>query len=190
MLSVVCLTCSTEFEAQRASARYCSRSCQPSHKPRTEAQKDAARERNRRYYQRLKAERPEVLAEKAARDNEAARERGWPTAQRYRQAHPDLVRERTKRWQEANPETYSAVRLTSRFKAKGGDYSDMDRIDLISLFARDEGRCGICGEDVEFDAASVDHIKPVSAGGAHKWGNVQLAHIVCNSRKGDRYGAE
>lgn len=31
----------------------------------------------------------------------------------------------------------------------------------------------------------MDHKKPISKGGSHTWDNIQLAHHVCNSRKGN-----
>jgi 5-methylcytosine-specific restriction endonuclease McrA len=34
-------------------------------------------------------------------------------------------------------------------------------------------------------SASLDHIVPVSLGGAHVPGNVQLAHLICNNIKAD-----
>lgn len=33
---------------------------------------------------------------------------------------------------------------------------------------------------------SVDHIIPLAKGGPHDWDNVQVAHIICNSAKGDK----
>jgi 5-methylcytosine-specific restriction endonuclease McrA len=32
---------------------------------------------------------------------------------------------------------------------------------------------------------SIDHIVPMSKGGDHVWNNVQVAHIICNSYKGN-----
>ena len=71
-------------------------------------------------------------------------------------------------------------------------------ITLDKLIKRDKSKCNICGEKVDvgdyiidkdrtFIAGnhypSVDHIRPVSKGGAHTWDNVQLAHRHCNSTK-------
>lgn len=61
------------------------------------------------------------------------------------------------------------------------------------IFERDGWVCGLCGESVDRDAswpnpeaASLDHIIPLSLGGPHEPGNVQLAHLRCNWRKGDK----
>jgi 5-methylcytosine-specific restriction endonuclease McrA len=39
---------------------------------------------------------------------------------------------------------------------------------------------------VPFDVFTVDHIIPLSKGGAHAVANLQLAHLACNIRKGNR----
>lgn len=74
-----------------------------------------------------------------------------------------------------------------------------DDISLERLYKRDKGVCAICGgrcdwadhtirKDGTFIARayypSIDHIQPISKGGLHAWDNVQLAHFICNSRKG------
>lgn len=77
-----------------------------------------------------------------------------------------------------------------------------DHITLREVFLRDKGVCQICGmpvswNDVTKDSSgrklyvndrypSIDHIVPLAKGGTHTWDNVQLAHKICNSRKGDR----
>lgn len=61
------------------------------------------------------------------------------------------------------------------------------------VFARDGWTCGLCGEPVDADlpyphpmSKSLDHVLPLSRGGAHSEANVQLAHLSCNIRKGAR----
>ena len=191
MISVVCGTCSDEFSAQRSSARYCSRKCQPSRKLRTEHERELARATNRRYYQRLS---PEIKLARGRRATAVEKERGYPNRARYRARHRDAVRAATnawlrspegkawrKAWKRANPNIVRSMKARRRAVDRG---AEADRIDLMSLYARDEGCCGICGEAIEFDFASVDHIVPIARGGAHKWDNVQLAHLLCNQRKG------
>lgn len=72
-------------------------------------------------------------------------------------------------------------------------------ITLESLFKRDRGICHICGIECNYEDytmagtthiagnlyPSIDHVKPLSKGGAHSWKNVKLAHRICNSYKRD-----
>ena len=53
--------------------------------------------------------------------------------------------------------------------------------------------CGICGLSIPKNARfphpkslSIDHIIPISKGGQHTLDNVQLAHLSCNVRRGNR----
>jgi endogenous inhibitor of DNA gyrase (YacG/DUF329 family) len=64
----------------------------------------------------------------------------------------------------------------------------------IEIWERDGYRCGICGEPTERQrpnqyrplAPTIDHIVPLVAGGTDEPANVQCAHWLCNSLKGDR----
>ncbi len=51
---------------------------------------------------------------------------------------------------------------------------------------RDGWKCGICGDAVTRATWSLDHIVPLSKGGAHTYENVVIAHLSCNSSKGNR----
>lgn len=73
-------------------------------------------------------------------------------------------------------------------------------VTLKRLIKRDGLRCAICGEMCDPDDHSwteysgpmcptIDHIIPMSKGGGHTWDNVQVAHAICNSKKGDQYAA-
>lgn len=44
----------------------------------------------------------------------------------------------------------------------------------------------VYGKFVEQKDKSIDHIRPLSKGGTHTWDNVQLAHLKCNIKKGNR----
>lgn len=53
------------------------------------------------------------------------------------------------------------------------------------ILDRDRGICQLCGTPVDPEF-HIDHIYPVSRGGATNAGNLQLAHPMCNIRKGAR----
>lgn len=56
---------------------------------------------------------------------------------------------------------------------------------------RDCGRrCVYCAAELEFDFATLDHVHPLSHGGAHNPGNLVLACGRCNRLKGDLLPAE
>lgn len=64
---------------------------------------------------------------------------------------------------------------------------------LSAVVARDGLLCALCGVAVDMElrwpdrmSKSVDHVIPISRGGAHTLENCQLAHLSCNSRKGNR----
>jgi 5-methylcytosine-specific restriction endonuclease McrA len=59
-------------------------------------------------------------------------------------------------------------------------------ITLAGVFRAGFGHCGICKKWVQPRHASMDHVHPLSKGGTHTWDNIQLTHLVCNLRKGDR----
>lgn len=65
------------------------------------------------------------------------------------------------------------------------------------IAARDGFRCGICSDRVDMArvwphplSPSLDHVVPLSEGGTHEPANVQLAHLRCNTAKGNRGGGE
>ena len=67
---------------------------------------------------------------------------------------------------------------------------------LAEIVARDGTDCHLCGGPVDMtlawpdrDSKSVDHVVPLSKGGAHDPSNCALAHMGCNSSKGARVAA-
>lgn len=77
-----------------------------------------------------------------------------------------------------------------RLKAKGP--VKLTRIKGKEIAERDQWICQLCLKQVlpkykypHPMSASIDHIIPVSKGGGHEPINVQLAHFICNSTRGD-----
>jgi hypothetical protein len=71
----------------------------------------------------------------------------------------------------------------------------VEDVDRLSLANRDGWRCGICSEEIGQDpwphprSLSVDHVIPLSRGGAHGYANTQAAHLSCNIGKGAKIAA-
>ena len=69
----------------------------------------------------------------------------------------------------------------------------VEDVSLQFLFERDDGRCQLCGFELSMATKwphprtpTRDHIVPLSKGGTHERGNLQLACAECNVRKGNR----
>lgn len=82
-----------------------------------------------------------------------------------------------------------------RRAASTGEHSE--RVDTSQIYERDGWRCGICRKRVDRRLAwphpkspSLDHVVPISEGGAHTKANVRLAHLTCNTARGARGGGE
>ena len=68
-----------------------------------------------------------------------------------------------------------------------------EEIQLEEIFDKNNWVCGICGKKVNRKlkypnplSATLDHKIPLSLGGKHNKENVQLAHWICNIRKGNK----
>lgn len=117
-----------------------------------------------------------------------------PTAPKYcsveceRKHHNQLIKAAKKR-------SGTLDRGNHRHRARKYGVAYEPGITLKKVFKRDNGICQICGEPCDWSDRgwnkycgptypSIDHIIALVNGGGHVWGNVQLAHLMCNSEKG------
>ena len=80
-----------------------------------------------------------------------------------------------------------AARRNRRASERQGFRSNVSWNDVVR---RSRNQCGICGFRICSDAghdwiATLDHIVPLALGGLHRQENVQLAHFICNTIKGN-----
>lgn len=98
----------------------------------------------------------------------------------YYNRNREKERARGRAYHASHPNVAYRNTLTRRARLAG---VFVEHVDPAILFSRDKGRCGICFRRVKRADASVDHLIPVSKGGAHSYQNTQLAHRSCNSKK-------
>lgn len=168
---IVCAECGEVYETKRTNGRYCSLAC-----------RDAEGRRRKALVGPLpwtRAPRPAVAR---PRKSEArvfiAGACAWCGAGFVGRLYgtPDRFCSRT-------CGTYAA-------KAARGQWL-IERTLRLALYERDRWTCQLCDEPVDRTlprnddwAASLDHIKPRSAGGGHEPSNLRLAHRWCNAVRG------
>lgn len=101
-------------------------------------------------------------------------------------------------WKRLNPEraAISDKNKDHRRRAKLHN-APSEPIDRRLVGERDGWRCGICRRKVDPalraphpKSQSLDHIEPLSRGGAHTYANVRIAHLKCNVDRSSRFDHE
>jgi 5-methylcytosine-specific restriction endonuclease McrA len=100
---------------------------------------------------------------------------------RASEAYRERARQKSAEWRLANPDRLCDQAQKQRALKRRVFVECVNR---RIVFKRDKGRCGICRKRVDPTSKwEIDHIIPISRGGAHCYDNVQLAHGKCNRAK-------
>ncbi len=101
---------------------------------------------------------------------------------------------------EATALAEAALRARSHRLARSLISARDENNELVStgtLVGLQQGRCGICGGELDWDAergpeqamqrGHIDHIVPLEVGGRHVIANLQMTHAACNLGKGSQF---
>lgn len=143
------------------------------------------RERSVDYRRAFKEHDPDYFKRYYA-ENKERRKR---ESQEWYHSNPEYHAQRQKAYnakqRAENAEHYLAIKrkhANTRRARKNEVFVEV--IDPLVVFDRDGGICGICLKPVDRKSPwEVDHIVPISKGGAHSYANVQLSHRRCNRKK-------
>ncbi len=166
----------------------------------------AHRDERRAYALRYDAAKPELKRARrrrywlANRKKEAAQKRAWLKAhpgyhrERYH-AQPEKRRAQARARYAANTEVMLARNRAWRRTHRDVMKRHKDRrrallaaapvVDRLAIYERDGGKCHLCRRRVSRKTFTLDHLVPLSRGGAHAAFNLAVAHRRCNSRKHD-----
>ncbi len=108
-------------------------------------------------------------------EEESARKRSW------REANLERVAAYDRTYREANPEKRAAIQ--ARREALKANSPRIEKIDRAYVIARDRSVCHICGRKVT-RRIELDHLVPLSKGGAHTHDNLAVSHRSCNASRG------
>lgn len=161
---VPCLRCGTPHWPWRHGehARKLCQRCIAEKRASGEAKREVAKSRPKRAKQ----------SEKERRENNRLR-----AARKYK-ANPASERARAAAWKRRNPEKRNEWAHRRRARLRGGH---VQPVDLVALHSSRK-TCIYCGARRRL---TVDHLEPISRGGAHARWNLVLACLACNSAKRD-----
>jgi len=107
--------------------------------------------------------------------------RGW---KKYSAKYPERKRAALRRHYQKNKDAYTEKARKREILKRGGLV--VETVRLADVIERDRGQCYLCGRKVTTATASMDHVVPLSRGGAHALSNVRLAHRRCNGQRSNR----
>jgi 5-methylcytosine-specific restriction endonuclease McrA len=155
-----------------------------------QANKESFAERDRRYRRNNRR----VISEKAREYRKNNKDKIRRNQRKWEMANPDRVREATRKYAEADPQRRRDIakrwrennwdkKLADQRKRRGMKYKKSHApYDFKAICAQFGNRCLACGRsDVKL---TVDHVLPISRGGADAPDNVQPLCQSCNSSKG------
>lgn len=132
------------------------------------------RKRGRDLQKRLRKEDPERLNQ---------RQRDRRMANREREL--SLLREQSRRWRENNRDRSRMIVKSASHRRRAVTRQGMSSSDQRDWEDRQEKVCFYCDADVS-QGYEVDHILPLSKGGAHEASNLVIACRTCNAKKSNR----
>jgi 5-methylcytosine-specific restriction endonuclease McrA len=143
------------------------------------------RERRILYYREYRATRtPEERREINKRENE----RRQDYLRQYAANHKEQLAERARRHRHTHPERHRESQHRRRAALLKSPV--IERVDLRVIAWRDRYRCYLCGRALTRKQVTLDHVIPLSRGGAHTADNLKVACLSCNCRKGSRLLSE
>jgi 5-methylcytosine-specific restriction endonuclease McrA len=93
-----------------------------------------------------------------------------------------------KRWTMKNREKAREIKKACKAKRQARKRgATVETVYRRVVFERHRGVCGICLQPIDpAEQWHIDHVIPLSKGGAHSYANTQPSHPACNVRKGDK----
>jgi 5-methylcytosine-specific restriction endonuclease McrA len=105
------------------------------------------------------------------------------TREDWRRRHPEAGRISRRKAKKKNPVANRASVRKRKARMRGNQVASFTPSQLASRLAYFGNRCWMCGGSAD----SIDHVKPISKGGAHMLCNLRPACMPCNSMKNDQW---
>lgn len=101
---------------------------------------------------------------------------------KHHAAHPNARRLRNVKWEKANPESVAASKARRRARVLNAPGAGVTAAEWRETLAESLGLCVYCNEHRTLE---MEHVDPLSRGGAHEKDNIAAACLPCNRSKSD-----
>lgn len=122
----------------------------------------------------------EAIRERLAAWYVKNRARAHNTQQAYRLANPEAVSQTERKWRQAHRPSVEASCERHRILKRTASGAGVTTAQWRDVLVESLGLCAYCNESKKL---SMDHVEPLSTGGAHDVSNVVAACKSCNSSK-------
>ena len=145
-------------------------------------------ERKRKHYA---ANRERLLA-KSKESNAARHDEKIKYDREYLATHKEQVLETKRAYRRSHTLERAEYEAVRRAKKAGASIGDRAKIKELYRRAREENvvRCYLCEDVIPMGQRQVDHVLPLSKGGAHAPVNMAIACAACNLKKHDKLPEE
>ena len=154
-----------------------------------------------RAYRKKRREDNKWVRDNELKYNKEHREQRNAYASRYREENPEkikasndaqyekngaAIRAASSAYRKANPDKVNALSAKHHALKIAATVGDLAEIaEIYRQASEDEGIvCYLCGEVIPMGDREVDHVHPLSKGGAHSAENLKVTHWQCNRKKG------
>lgn len=104
----------------------------------------------------------------------------------YRRRNPERARKSSRDWWARNRHLRCLHAAIRRAREAGACWERAAQFDVDGMYERQEGSCFYCGAYMRKENVTIEHILPISRGGAHEAANLALCCRPCNSSKNNK----
>lgn len=98
----------------------------------------------------------------------------------YKRENPEYFRAKQREFRARNPDYYINAKAKRRMRERS---TQVQPIKVADILKRDGSTCYLCQRTLARHEVTLDHVQPLSRGGAHTPNNIRIACKSCNSRK-------
>jgi 5-methylcytosine-specific restriction endonuclease McrA len=183
LTEMACIYCAASFMPARASSRHCSPRCKEHDRYSVRGQTSEYKAYKRQYGHAYHARNQPRLIEKSRKWRESNRDQHRELSINWYRANLERSRATSRAWAKANPRALALREHRRRARKRGTQVRPIKASSVLEKINYWGSACWMCTKPAD----TLDHVKPLAAGGYHMLANLRPACRSCNSSKGAKW---